>query len=93
MGLTPSSECARRNAKTLAALATFDGAFLTAYPTGDPSTQGWDDVLHEAMAGARSHDRISLDGAGHFLQEDVATELSDAIIEFVAGLPPRPGLG
>jgi haloalkane dehalogenase len=87
MGLTPSSECARRNTRTLAALATFEGAFLTAYSTGDPSTQGWDDVLHEAMKAARSHDRVALSGGGHFLQEDVAPELSDAIIAFVARTP------
>jgi haloalkane dehalogenase len=84
MGLTPSSECARRNTKTLAALAAFEGAFLTAYAKGDPSTQGWDEVLHDAMTSAQSHDRISFNGAGHFLQEDVAPELSDTIIEFVA---------
>jgi haloalkane dehalogenase len=87
MGLTPSSECARRNTKTLGSLGTFSGSLLTAYSDGDPSTQGWDAVIQEACAGARFHHQITLDGAGHFLQEDVGPALADAIMQFMEATP------
>ncbi len=87
MGLTPSSECARRNLKTLASLASFTGSLLTAYSTGDPSTRGWDDIIQEACVGATVRQQITLDGAGHFLQEDVGPALADAVVEFMGVTP------
>jgi len=87
MGLTPSSECARRNTKTLASLGAFSGSLLTAYSDGDPSTRGWDDILYGACPSARFRQRITLEGAGHFLQEDVGPAFADAIAHFVEATP------
>ena len=39
MGLTPGSECARLNRRTLEVLGRFEGPFLTAFSDGDPGTR------------------------------------------------------
>jgi len=88
MGLTPGSECARQNRRSLDALRTFDGPLLTAFSDGDPATQGWEAVLRGAAPGAAGQAHIAIEGAGHFLQEDKGPELGRAIANFVTA-PPR----
>jgi haloalkane dehalogenase len=88
MGLTPGSECAGVNRRTLRALAAFDGPFLTAFSDGDPATRGWAEVLREHVPGAVGRAPVTIEGAGHFLQEDRGDELADVIAEFVGGTPP-----
>jgi haloalkane dehalogenase len=87
MGLTPGSASARQNRRTLAALETFARPFLTAFSDGDPSTQGWDAVLRDAVPGARGQSHVVIEGAGHFLQEDKGPELGRVIVNFLAVEP------
>jgi haloalkane dehalogenase len=87
MGLTPGSECARQNRRTLDALRTFDGPLLTAFSDGDPATQGWEAVLRGAAAGAAGQTHTVIEGAGHFLQEDDGPALGRAVATFVSALP------
>jgi haloalkane dehalogenase len=87
MGLTPSSACARLNRRTMDALAGFDGPFLTAFSDGDPGTAGWADVLRRHVPGAAGRDHVTLEGAGHFLQEDRGAELADVVARFVEDTP------
>jgi haloalkane dehalogenase len=87
MGLTPQSECARCNVRTLAALKNFDGPLLTAFSDGDPSTRGWDRVLQAATPGAHGQQHVVVAGAGHFLQEDAGPELGEIIARFIADNP------
>lgn len=83
MGLTPSSECARVNRRSFDALSRFDGPFVTAFSDGDPGTGGWDDVLQERVPGAQGRAHVTIEGAGHFLQEDRGAELADAVVRVV----------
>jgi haloalkane dehalogenase len=87
MGLTPGSECARQNRRTLHALAAFTDPFLTAFSDGDPSTRGWAAVLQAAVPGASGQAHTVIGGAGHFLQEDAGPELGRVIAGFVAATP------
>jgi haloalkane dehalogenase len=87
MGLTPASECARRNRRTTEFLRSFDGPFLTAFSDGDPSTQGWDAVLETMVPGARGQAHRRVEGAGHFVQEDKGEELAGVIARFVRDNP------
>jgi haloalkane dehalogenase len=89
MGLTPSSACARLNRRTMAALAAFEGPFLTAYSDTDPGTAGWDEVLRTHVAGARGLTHPELAGGGHFVQEDRGRELADVIAGFIGSSPVR----
>jgi haloalkane dehalogenase len=88
MGLTPGSACARLNQRTARALSSFDGPFLTAFSDGDPATRGWAEVLQELVPGAAGRAHVTMEGAGHFLQEDRGSELADVVARFVEGTPP-----
>jgi haloalkane dehalogenase len=88
MGLTPSSECARVNRKTFESLARFDGPFVTAFSDGDPGTGGWAEVLQERVLGARGRAHTTIEGAGHFLQEDRGAELAEVVVRVVEESPP-----
>jgi haloalkane dehalogenase len=90
MGLTPASECARFNRRTLGELAHFTKPFLTAFSDGDPSTRGWERVLQQIVPGAAGHDHQTIIGAGHFAPEDRPAVLAEIIIRFVAGTPAPP---
>jgi haloalkane dehalogenase len=87
MGLTPGSECARVNRRTMEALAAFDGPFQTAFSDGDPGTGGWAEVLRGSVPGAAGRAHVTLHGAGHFLQEDRGPDLADVVARFVADTP------
>jgi haloalkane dehalogenase len=88
MGLTPGSACARLNRHTMGALAVFDRPFLTAFSDGDPGTGGWAEVLQAHVPGAHGLAHVTLEGAGHFLQEDRGADLADVIGRFVGNTPP-----
>jgi len=87
MGLTPGSECARQNRRTLDALGTFNGPFLTLFSDSDPSTRGWEQVLQRAVPGARGKPHAILADAGHFLQEDCGVEFGELIARFIEEYP------
>ena len=88
MGLTPASECARLNRRTMDALARFDGPFLTAFSDGDPATRGWAEVLQAQVPGAAGRAHRTIEGAGHFLQEDRGAQLVDVVARFVEDARP-----
>ena len=89
MGLTPSSECARVNRQTFESLARFAGPFVTAFSDGDSGTGGWAEVLQERVLGARGRTHVTIEGAGHFLQEDRGAELAEVVVRVVDESPPR----
>jgi haloalkane dehalogenase len=88
MGLTPGSQCARLNRRTLRALESFDRPFLTAFSDGDPATGGWAEVLEAHVPGAAGRAHVSMAHAGHFLQEDCGPQLADVVAQFVGATPP-----
>jgi haloalkane dehalogenase len=87
IGLTPASECARLNQRTLEVLAGFEGPFLTAFSDGDPGTRGWEQVLRQHVPGAAGLSHPTVTGAGHFLQEDRGGELADIVAQLVEDTP------
>ncbi|HVT41760.1 MAG TPA: haloalkane dehalogenase [Acidimicrobiales bacterium] len=87
MGLTPGSACARINRRTLDALARFTGPLLTAFSDGDPATQGWAEVLHDSTPNATPRRAVTIEGAGHFLQEDEGPALAAAVAALVELTP------
>lgn len=91
IGLTPSSECARVNRQTFDALAHFDGPFVTAFSDGDPGTGGWAEVLQQRVLGAHGRAHVTIEGAGHFLQEDRGAELAEVVARVVGGTQPGRG--
>ncbi len=58
--------------------------FLTAFSDSDPITHGGDRVFQSRVPGAQGRDHVTIEGAGHFLQEDAAERLAEVIAKFVA---------
>ncbi|XOV88056.1 MAG: haloalkane dehalogenase [Pseudomonadota bacterium] len=68
-------------------LAQFDKPFLTAFSDNDPVTAGGFKRFQETVPGAQGQRHVTIEGAGHFLQEDAPGPLSDAIIQFCRANP------
>lgn len=74
---TPAQE------RAWASLSRFDRPFLTAFGDSDPITAGVDGLLRERIPGAAAYPPVTIEGGGHFLQEDAAPALAAAIVDFV----------
>jgi len=84
--LTRSDPAAAINRKTTEFMRTWRKPFVTAFSDGDPSTRGWAEVFQEFVPGAHGRDHVTIEGAGHFLQEDRAAEFAH-LIDTVARIP------
>ena len=82
--LTRNDVGARIGRRTMRALEEFDRPFVTAYSDGDPATRGWDRVFQERVPGARGRQHVTVEGAGHFLQEDAGDELGRVVADVIA---------
>ena len=74
---------ATANKKAWAALLEFEKPFLIAFSDGDPITGGLKDVFFK-VPGTRGQPHTTIEGAGHFLQEDMGEELARVVNDFVA---------
>ncbi len=61
-------------------LQGFEAPFLTAFSDGDPITAGADRVFQKLVPGAAGQPHRTIEGAGHFLQEDQPAEVVRAIL-------------
>ena len=80
---SPDDPAAPANRAAWAALANYDGPFLCAFSDSDPITRGADKVLAAHVPGARHHRPVTIEGAGHFLQEDKGEDLARVVADFV----------
>ncbi len=71
------------NRRAWDSLRRFDKPFLCAFSDGDPITAGAHRVLQERIPGAKGRHHVTIEGGGHFLQEDKGPELAAAVVEFV----------
>lgn len=61
-------------------LGGFDRPFLCAFSDRDPLTAGADRVFQKLVPGAAGQPHRTIEGAGHFLQEDAPDQVVDAIL-------------
>ena len=57
--------------------------FLTAFSDKDPITRGGDRVWQKHVPGAQGQKHVTIEGAGHFLQEDKGEELASVLLDFI----------
>jgi haloalkane dehalogenase len=81
--LTPNDPGARTGRATTEALTRWSGALLTAFSDGDPATRGWERVLQRTAPGAAGRHHRTIEGAGHFVQEERGEELAGIVAGFV----------
>jgi haloalkane dehalogenase len=65
-------------------LEQFDKPFLLAFSDRDPITKGGDGPFRAKVAGAQGQPHTTIEGGGHFLQEDKGPELAAVINGFIA---------
>jgi len=84
---SPQDPAAPANRAAWAALGEYQRPFLCAFSDSDPITSGADTVLAQHIPGARAHPPVTIEDAGHFLQEDKGENLALVVAEFVAATP------
>jgi haloalkane dehalogenase len=64
-------------------LRRFDKPFLTAFSDEDPITRGGDRAFQREVPGCAGQAHTTIEGGGHFLQEDKGEELAAVVADFV----------
>jgi haloalkane dehalogenase len=72
------------NSKAWEVLRGFDRPFLCAFSDGDPITKGGERAFIGQVPGAEGQSHTTIEGGGHFLQEDKGAELGRVIADFIA---------
>ena len=60
---------------------------LVAFSDGDPITGAMGPILQAVMPGAAGRSHPTINGAGHFLQEDSGEELAGYVVDFIQSTP------
>lgn len=81
---SPDDPAAPANRAAWQVLESYAKPFLCAFSDKDPVTNGGDRVLKERIPGAEGQPHTTIEGGGHFLQEDCGPALARVINEFVA---------
>ena len=70
-----------------ARLAQWHKPALVMFADGDPITRGADHFFRQLIPGTRAQPEITIEGAGHFLQEDKGPEIAHYIVDFLERTP------
>ncbi|MET0727135.1 MAG: haloalkane dehalogenase [Acidimicrobiales bacterium] len=80
---SPDDPEAAANRAAWDVLRRFERPFLCAFSDRDPITAGNERHLIERIKGARGQAHTTIEGGGHFLQEDRGPELAKVVIDLV----------
>ena len=83
--ITPDDPAAGPNRMAWRSLMRFDKPFLTAFSDRDPITAGAEVAFQRLVRGAKGRDHVTIENAGHFVQEDKGPELARVVLDFIAG--------
>jgi len=82
---TPDDPASEANRRAWEVLGRWTKPFLTAFSDRDPITHGGDRFLQSNIPGCSGQPHTTIEGGGHFLQEDRGEELARVVAAFVAG--------
>jgi len=88
--LVPTSPDDPASADNIAAwevLAAFEKPFLLCFSDQDAVTRGGDAPFLAKVPGAQGQPHTTIEGGGHFLQEDRGPELAHVLVDFIAATP------
>lgn len=80
---SPDNPAAPANRKAWEALQKFERPFLTAFSDSDPITRWGDLAFQKIIPGAKGQPHATIEGGGHFLQEDCGEEFARVIVDFL----------
>jgi haloalkane dehalogenase len=80
---TPDDPASAANRAAWDALRRFDRPFLLTFSDRDPITAGGDRVFLREVPGTAGQPHVTIEGAGHFLQEDRGAELADVLVRWM----------
>jgi len=72
------------NERAWAVLSEFKKPFVLAYSDSDPITKGGDAPFRAKVPGAQGRAHTTIEGGGHFLQEDKPHEVAQVILDTIA---------
>ena len=75
------------NRKAWQVFERWEKPFLTAFGDSDPISRGGERSFQRRVPGAQGQAHVSVEGAGHFIQESHGEELARIINEFIAANP------
>ncbi|MDO9497333.1 MAG: haloalkane dehalogenase [Nocardioides sp.] len=81
--ITPEDPACAANVEARAVLSQWTKPFLTLFSDQDPVTRGGDRWFRENVPGAAGQPHRTLEGGGHFLQEDLGPQLAGLVVDFV----------
>jgi haloalkane dehalogenase len=93
-GLVPTSPddpATTANRQAWERLRTWDRPFLVAFSDGDPITGAMAPVLRSSVPTAAAEPAVTIENAGHFLQEDAGHDLAAAVADFIGRRPVGNG--
>lgn len=79
----PNDPAAPANRAAWQVLMQWNKPFLTTFSDKDPITRGGELVFQKLVPGTAGQPHVTIQDAGHFLQEDKGEELADALIAFL----------
>ncbi|MFK8032278.1 MAG: haloalkane dehalogenase [Gammaproteobacteria bacterium] len=79
----PDDPASAANRSAWEVFSRWDKPFLTAFSNKDPITRGGDVQWQTKVPGAKGRNHKTIQGGGHFLQEDKGEELAQAVIDFI----------
>ncbi|MBI3651809.1 MAG: haloalkane dehalogenase [Acidobacteria bacterium] len=82
--ISPDDPAAPANRRAWEVLRNWTKPFLTAFSDSDPITRGGDRAFQKLIPGTQNQAHTTINGAGHFLQEDKGEELATLVVEFIA---------
>lgn len=85
--ISPDSEAAEANRAAWAVLQTWEKPFLLAFSDSDPITAGADGPFLKLVPGTEGLPHTTIEGAGHFVQEDAGADLARIVIDLIERTP------
>jgi haloalkane dehalogenase len=84
--ISPDDPAAEPNKTAWKVLEKWEKPALTAFSDQDPITRGADRAFQSRVPGTKGQPHTTIEGGGHFLQEDRGEELARVIVEWLARL-------
>jgi len=82
--ISPDDPASAPNKAAWTVLEKWEKPALTAFSDQDPITRGADRAFQARVPGTKGQPHATIEGGGHFLQEDKGEELANVIVEWLA---------